>query len=79
MIPDAIKDRLSAAPFRPFALKMGSGEKFVVRHPELVSLSPGGRRLILWVGREQAVDVDVLLIESIQEAPGIGNRRRRSA
>ncbi len=79
MIPDAIKDRLSAAPFRPFVLKMGSGEKFVVRHPEFVSLSPGGRRLILWVGREQAVDVDVLLIESIQEAPGNGNRRRRSA
>lgn len=79
MIPDAIKDRLAASPFRPFAMKMGSGEKFVVRHPELVSLSPGGRRLILWVGPEQAVDVDVPLIESIQEAPGNGHHRRRSA
>jgi hypothetical protein len=79
MIPDAIKDRLAAAPFRPFVMKMGSGEKFVVRHPELVSLSPGGRRLILWVGQEQAMDVDVLLIESVQDAPGNGHRRRRSA
>jgi hypothetical protein len=79
MIPDAIKDRLAVRPFKPFALKLGSGEKFVVRHPELVSLSPGGRRMILWVGNEKAVDIDVLLIESLQDAGGNGHQKRRSA
>jgi hypothetical protein len=79
MIPEAIKARLGASPFRPFVLKMGSGEKFVVRHPELVSLSPGGRRMILWVDDEQAVDIDVLLIESIRDSEDSGHRRRRSA
>jgi hypothetical protein len=79
MIPDAIKDRLTAQPFKPFVLKLGSGEKFEVRHPELVSLSPGGRRMILWVGDEKAVDIDVLLVESLQDAGKNGHNKRRSA
>lgn len=79
MIPEAIKDRLAVRPFKPFFVKLGSGEKFVVRHPELVSLSPGGRRMILWVGNEKAVDIDVLLIESLQDAGGNGHQKRRSA
>lgn len=80
MIPDAIKDRLGASPFKPFKLKISSGEMFTVGHPELGSLSPGGRRLILWLGAERAVDLDVLLIESIQDASenGAANRRKRS-
>jgi hypothetical protein len=77
MSSEALKDRITASPFKPFVLKMGSGDTFAVRHPELVSLSPGGRRMILWVGEEKAIDIDVLLIESIQEANG--HRRRRSA
>lgn len=77
MIPDAIKDRLTTRPFGPFVLKLGSGEQFEVRHPELVSLSPGGRRMILWAGEERAVDIDVLLIESLQEPNG--NRHRRKS
>lgn len=79
MIPDAIKSRLRTSPFRPFVMKMGSGDTYLVRHPELVSLSPGGRRLILWVGDDQAVDLDVLLIESIQDSTRNGQGRRRSA
>lgn len=79
MIPDAIKERLSSQPFRPFVLKLGSGEQFDIRHPELVSLSPGGRRMILWIGEEKAVDIDVLLIESLREAGKNGHHKRRSA
>jgi hypothetical protein len=79
MIPEAIKDRLATKPFRPFVLKLGSGEKFVIRHAELVSLSPGGRRMILWAGDERAIDIDVLLIESVQEAQENGHRKRKSA
>ncbi len=79
VIPDAIKSRLSSSSFKPFSLKMGSGEIFTINHPELVSISPGGRRLILWVGDEQSVDIDVLLIESVRDAEGNGRSRRRSA
>jgi hypothetical protein len=79
MIPDAVRQRLSSKPFRPFVLRLGSGETFLVRHPELVSISPGGRRLILWVAEERAVDIDLLLVESIREQGGPGKERRRSA
>jgi len=79
MIPEAIKARLTSSPFKPFVLKLGSGDTFEVRHPELVSLSPGGRRMILWVADERAVDIDVLLIESLQESKRNGQQRRRSA
>lgn len=76
MIPDAVRARLKSSPFRPFTLRLGSGEHYEVRHPELVSLSPGGRHLILWTGDNSYVDVDSLLIESIEQANGRGRRRR---
>lgn len=79
MIAEAIRERLAAAPFKPFVLSMGSGESFTVKHPELVSLSPGGRRMVLWVGDEAAVDIDVLLVESVREVSENGHRKRRSA
>lgn len=76
MIPEAIRSRLKNAPFKPFELRLTSGEKHVVRHPEFVSLSPGGRHLILWVGENAYVDIDVLLIERISQANGNGHRRK---
>ena len=76
MTKDAIKSRLEAAPFKLFALKMGSGQKFLVRHRDFVSMSPGGRHLILWVDDDRYVDIDVLLIESLVQTPGNGHRRR---
>lgn len=79
MIPDAIKSRLTSSPFKPFELRLTSGDAYVVRHPELVSISPGGRHLILWVGDNRYVDIDVLLVETIRETSGDGRGRRRSA
>lgn len=67
MLPDAIKSRLHASPFKPFELRLASGSSYRVSHPELASLSPGGRHLILWVDDNRYVDIDVLLIEIIEE------------
>lgn len=82
MIPDAIKARLNATPFKKFTLHLGSEESYVVRHPELVSISPGGRHLILWIAENTYVDLDVLLIESLTEAGKNGHNghgKRKSA
>jgi hypothetical protein len=76
MIPDAVKARLKSAPFKPFELRLASGETYVVRHSEMVSLSPGGRHLILWVGENSYVDIDLLLVERMSEAGGNGHRRK---
>lgn len=79
MISDAIKSRLSVAPFKPFVVKLGSGQSYTVRDPELVSFSPGGRHMILWIGDERYVDIDVLLVETLEAAPENGTHRPRSA
>jgi hypothetical protein len=79
MLPDAIQARLTASPFRPFVLRLTSGQALEVRHQELVSISPGGRHLILWTGENRPVDVDVLLVESIGQSSGNGRGKRRSA
>lgn len=76
MITDALKSRLSAAPFKPFVVRLTSGASYAIDHPELVSLSPGGRHMILWLGEDRYVDIDVLLVESIeQKSPGRGRRK----
>ncbi len=77
MTPDVIKDRLATKPFRPFVLELDSAERFEVRCSELVSLSPGGRRMIFWADAERAVHIDVTRIESLQEPNG--HKRRRAS
>jgi hypothetical protein len=76
MLPEAVKARLKAAPFKPFDLRLTSGETYTIRHSELVSLSPGGRHLILWTGDNSYVDIDLLLVEHMSEAGGNGHRRK---
>jgi hypothetical protein len=78
MIADGLKARLASAPFKPFTLTLGSGQSFTVPHPEFASLSPGGRHLILWVGDDRYVDIDVLLIESIDSTSSNGRGVRRA-
>jgi hypothetical protein len=76
VIPDALKSRLKAAPFKPFELRLTSGETHTVRHPDFVSISPGGRHLIVWVGENSYVDIDLLLVERISQTGGNGHRRK---
>lgn len=34
---------LHSQPFRPFALRMGDGTLHTVKHPDFISIPPGGR------------------------------------
>lgn len=62
-----IRARLVVSRFTPFEVRTTDGGSFVVSEIERASLSPGGRRLIVWVADEQAVHLDVAHIESIRE------------
>lgn len=66
----------AASSLKPFTIRLGSGQKHTVRHQELVPLSHGGRHLILWIGDERCMDIDALLIKSLEPASGNGRRRR---
>ncbi|MEZ6235133.1 MAG: hypothetical protein R3B68_13175 [Phycisphaerales bacterium] len=67
MTSDAFKKVWKAEPFRPFALRMASGRRVEVSHPEFVAISPGQRTLAVFEpGTDSADIVDLLLVESIE-------------
>jgi hypothetical protein len=43
--PDQLREMITARPFRPFLIKMASGETYTVRHPENASCDPRGRAM----------------------------------
>lgn len=77
MTSDGFKKMLGATPFRPFLIRYGSGRAVPVHHPELVTLSPGGRTAVIWrpdESEESFEILDVLLIESLDFIPSNGTR-----
>ncbi len=77
---DRLRLALNAKPFVPVVLKTTGGREYRVNHPELVSFSPGGRVVNVWVEKDAGVWIDVLMIESIHVVDnGQGKQRRRSA
>jgi hypothetical protein len=56
---------LRAVPFQPFFLFLVDGRQLLVRHPELLVLSAGGRIATLQ-DRDSQESIDVLMIVSIR-------------
>ena len=75
MTTDQLKKALATRPFQPFILKMASGDKIEVRHPEFVALSPGGRTVAVAAGDEAFSIIDLLLVERLE----VRNNGRRRA
>ena len=67
MTKDAIRDKLTAAPFRPFSVRLTDGRHFPVPSPDYAQLSPNGRLLNVWTrnGNSQSL-LDVALITEIE-------------
>ena len=51
-----------AKPFRPFSIHAGSGESYMIAHPEVVALSPDGEVAVVFPkpGQVNLVDVESL-------------------
>ncbi len=65
MNADTIREWLNRRPFEPFELRLSSGERYEVRHPELVAI--GKNRIA--IGDDEAdrfVHVVLIHINSIQ-------------
>ena len=64
-----IVDYVSAEPFRPFRIKMGSGQAFEIRHPEMILFSRSTVRVYTGTEDEQNDqwhDVSMMLMETIE-------------
>jgi hypothetical protein len=58
----------TARPFRPFLVKMASGQTFTVRHPENAACDPRGRDMIVFEGRD-IHQIEMLLVEDLVPLP----------
>jgi hypothetical protein len=58
-----------ALPFQPFTIRVADGRSFHVTHPELLSISPSGRTIVVNYGVEDFSVIDLLLVTEIQVTP----------
>jgi hypothetical protein len=45
--PDQLRTMITARPFLPFLVKLGSGQTFTVKHAENASCDPKGRSMVV--------------------------------
>jgi hypothetical protein len=61
-----------ANPFRPFTLRMADGRSFRILHRDYVSVSPGGRTVIVYEANESFSILDLLLATELSVDPPAG-------
>ncbi len=66
--PQQLRDMTTARPFRPFLVKMASGQTFTVRHPENAACDQRGRDMTVYEGRE-VHRIEMLLVEDLVPIP----------
>jgi hypothetical protein len=58
-----------AVPFRPFTVRMADGRTFRVPHPEFLSMSPSGEKVVIFQENEEFSVLDLLLMTEIETTP----------
>jgi hypothetical protein len=67
MTKEAIRDHVTAAPFRPFAVRLTDGRSYAVPGPDYASISPNGQLMTIYTdGGNGAKILDVALIVEIE-------------
>jgi hypothetical protein len=79
MVIASIREFNRAVPFMPYELRMASGERYEVPHPDFISVSPRGSYVVLIDSGDRPHHLNAMLIEraSLIESPGLGARHRR--
>ena len=68
---EAIKERVTVAPFRPFSVRLTDGRSYPVPGPDYASVSPNGRLLSIYTDGGNGVKIlDVALITEIEITAG---------
>jgi hypothetical protein len=74
MVLASIREFNRAVPFKPYEIRMMSGESFDVPHPDFISISPKGSFVVFIDKDECPHHLSSLLIESVR--PRNGRRAR---
>jgi hypothetical protein len=77
MVIESIREFNRAAPFRPYQIRMASGESYEVPHPDFISISPKGSLVVLIDEEDRPHHLSTLLIESVSLRNGRAARKGR--
>jgi len=67
-------DYVTAEPFRPFRIRMASGQHFDIRHPEMILVGRASVRIYSATGddeHEKWYDVSLMLMETIEPVDAV--------
>ena len=76
MVIESIREFNRAVPFVPYEIRMVGGERFVVPHPDFISISPKGAFIVLIDQKERPHHLSALLIERASPLPPRSKRKR---
>lgn len=62
-----------AHPFRPFTLRLADGRSFRIQHRDYISMSPGGRTVIVYQTDESFSILDLLLVTELTIDPPVSS------
>jgi hypothetical protein len=70
MLSSTVREFARATPFHPFVVQMNDGRRFTVPHPDHISVSPKGSKLIVYDSQDNETHLSALLVASVQPARG---------
>jgi hypothetical protein len=77
MVIQSIREFNRAVPFKPYQIRMVSGETYDVPHPDFLSISPKGSFVIVFGHDESPHHLSAVLIE--RASPLNGRRKHKGA
>jgi hypothetical protein len=72
-----IREAWKKTPFTPFRLRLADGRGLRIPHRDFLSISPGGRRVIVYGRNDSMTIIEPLLIVSIDYVDGTNGKRSR--
>ena len=66
MTKEAIRDAITAQPFRPFTVHLADGNSYPVPARDFISLSPTGRTMVIYGDGNKIRTLDVMLVTEIE-------------
>jgi hypothetical protein len=77
MVIQSIREFNRTTPFVPYEIRMVSGERYAIPHPDFISVSPKGTFVIVFGSDETPHHISSFLIESASPRNGHHKRARK--
>ena len=71
MKTESLHEVITAAPFRPFKLRLADGSRIEIRHPEWIAHPSGARTAVVMNADESIRIIDVGLVLEVELGPPV--------